>query len=316
MRKIVDTNTGRIVVDTDLSLEYLFVGDYGKENNIKADFLGYTKRIEKVEHNPVDITDKMVVTVSTQKGCPMSCNFCDCPKVGFKGNATLAELLSEITTAISMSGLEKGKRLNVHYARMGEPSFNFNVIESARVVGSFANNYYEEYHPVVSTMCPKSNRRLKEFLAQWTDLMIKSKWNGGLGLQFSINTLNEEDRNKMFNNQSLSLQEISDIIAELPAPVGRKYTLNFAVTSDSNLDVDLMNKYFDKEKCIVKITPIHETVEAVNNSYEIIKDFDVYEKFEKPLVEDGWDVIVFVPSQEEDSDRITCGNALISEKEQ
>ena len=316
MRKIVDTNTGRIVVDTDLSLEYLFVGDYGKENNIKADFLGYTKRIEKVEHNPVDITDKMVVTVSTQKGCPMSCNFCDCPKVGFKGNATLAELLSEITTAISMSGLEKGKRLNVHYARMGEPSFNFNVIESARVVGEFANNYYEEYHPVVSTMCPKSNRRLKEFLAQWTDLMIKSKWNGGLGLQFSINTLNEEDRNKMFNNQSLSLQEISDIIAELPMPVGRKYTLNFAVTSDSNLDVDLMNTYFDKEKCIVKITPIHETVEAVNNSYEIIKDFDVYEKFERPLVEDGWDVIVFVPSQEEDSDRITCGNALISEKEQ
>lgn len=75
-------------------------------------------------------------------------------------------------------------------------------------------------------------------------------------------------------------------------------------------------KYFDKEKCIVKITPIHETVEAVNNSYEIVKDFDVYEKFEKPLVEDGWDVIVFVPSREEDSDRITCGNALISEKEQ
>ena len=79
-----------------------------------------------MENSPVNITDKMVVTVSTQKGCPMSCNFCDCPKVGFKGNATLAELLSEITTAISMSGLEKGKRLNVHYARMGEPSFNFN----------------------------------------------------------------------------------------------------------------------------------------------------------------------------------------------
>lgn len=47
MRKIVDTHTGRIVVDTDLSLEYLFVGDYGKENNIKADFLGFTKRIER-----------------------------------------------------------------------------------------------------------------------------------------------------------------------------------------------------------------------------------------------------------------------------
>ena len=91
-----------------------------------------------------------------------------------------------------------------------------------------------------------------------------------------------------------------------------KYTLNFAVTSKCNLDVDLMNKYFNKDKCIVKITPIHETVEAVNEGYEIVKDFDVYEKFEQPLVKDGWDVIVFVPSKEEDADRITCGNSLIA----
>ena len=95
-------------------------------------------------------------------------------------------------------------------------------------------------------------------------------------------------------------------------PIGRKYTLNFAVTSKSNLDVNLMNKYFDKNKCIVKITPIHETHEAIDNNYEIITDFNVYEKFEKPLVEDGWDVIVFIPSKEEDSDRITCGNSLIA----
>lgn len=83
MRTITKTHTGNIISDDDLKLEYLYVGDYGKENNIKADFLGYTKRIEKVEHKDVDITDKLVVTVSSQKGCPMSCNFCDCPKYGF-----------------------------------------------------------------------------------------------------------------------------------------------------------------------------------------------------------------------------------------
>ena len=99
---------------------------------------------------------------------------------------------------------------------------------------------------------------------------------------------------------------------ELPAPKHRKFTLNFAVTSESNLDVELMNKYFDKTRCIVKITPIHETVEAVTEGFEIIKDFDVYEKFEQPLVKAGWDVIVFVPSKEEDADRITCGNSLIA----
>ena len=317
MRKITETHTGKIVTDTDLTLEYLYVGDYGKENNIKASFLGYDKRIDKVEHKPVDITDKLVVTVSSQKGCPMNCNFCDCPKLGFKGNATLPELITEIMSGVALSGIKHGQRLNVHYARMGEPTFNPNVITSAEFIAQMlmsenSDVTFDTYHPVVSTMMPKSNKNLKEFLHKWVTTGFVYGGEDGFGLQFSINTLDENDRNEMFRNRSLSLQEISDIIKELPYPKKRKYTLNFAVTSKSNLDVDLMNKYFDKEKCIVKMTPIHETVEAVDEGYEIVHDFDVYEQFEQPLVNDGWDVIVFVPSKEEDEDRITCGNSLIA----
>lgn len=317
MRKITETHTGKIVTDTDLTLEYLYVGDYGKENNIKASFLGYDKRIDKVEHKPVDITDKLVVTVSSQKGCPMNCNFCDCPKLGFKGNATLPELITEIMSGVALSGIKHGQRLNVHYARMGEPTFNPNVITSAEFIAQMlmsenSDVTFDTYHPVVSTMMPKSNKNLKEFLHKWVTTGFVYGGEDGFGLQFSINTLDENDRNEMFRNRSLSLQEISDIIKELPYPKKRKYTLNFAVTSKSNLNVDLMNKYFDKEKCIVKMTPIHETVEAVDEGYEIVHDFDVYEQFEQPLVNDGWDVIVFVPSKEEDEDRITCGNSLIA----
>lgn len=317
MRKITETHIGKIVTDTDLALEYLYVGDYGKENNIKALFLGYDKRIDKVEHKPVDITDKLVVTVSSQKGCPMNCNFCDCPKLGFKGNATLPELITEIMSGVALSGIKHGQRLNVHYARMGEPTFNPNVITSAEFIAQMlmsenSDVTFDTYHPVVSTMMPKSNKNLKEFLYKWVTTGFVYGGEDGFGLQFSINTLNENDRNEMFRNRSLSLQEISDIIKKLPYPKKRKYTLNFAVTSQSNLDVDLMNKYFDKERCIVKMTPIHETVEAVDEGYEIVHDFDIYEQFEQPLVNDGWDVIVFVPSKEEDEDRITCGNSLIA----
>lgn len=160
----------------------------------------------------------------------------------------------------------------------------------------------------------KSKDKTDEDLVKISDLEWEAGayWKDGLGLQFSINTLDENDRNKMFRGMSLSLKEIGEIIDELPKPKNRKYTLNFAVTSKSNLDPDLMEKYFDKEKCIVKITPIHETVEAVSEGYEIVTDFDVYEKFEQPLVDRGWGVIVFVPSKEEDEDRITCGNSLIA----
>lgn len=312
MRIITETHTGKIVSDTDLQLEYLYVGDYGKENNIKADFLGYNKRIDKVEHKPVDIQQKLVVTVSSQKGCPMKCDFCDCPKYGFHGNVSRVELVSEILTGIALSKIDKGKRLNVHFARMGEPTFNPNVILAAKDVYSITREMFEEYHPVVSTMMPKSNKSLIQFLTEWVKAGYFYGGSDGFGLQFSINTLDEDKRNTMFRNMSLSLKEIGEIIEKLLDPLNRKFTLNFAVTSECNLDPELMDKYFNKEKCIVKITPIHETVEAVNNNYEIVTDFDVYEKFEKPLVEAGWDVIVFVPSKEEDSDRITCGNSLIA----
>lgn len=43
--KVVHTHTGKIYFNPLLGLEFLTVGDYGKENNIKADFLGLTKKI-------------------------------------------------------------------------------------------------------------------------------------------------------------------------------------------------------------------------------------------------------------------------------
>lgn len=317
MRIINQTRTGAIVSDTELGLEYLYVGDYGKENNIKADFLGYTKRIENVEHHPVDLAEKLVVTVSSQKGCPMVCDFCDCPKVGFHGNCSVAEIVSEVTSGIALSGVKHGKRLNVHFARMGEPTLNAAVIATANTIAhmlkdSNADVSFDTYHPVVSTMMPAANKKLEQFLTEWVYAGYEYGGEDGYGLQFSINTLNEQERNRAFDNRSLDLATIGKIIDRLPAPKRRKFTLNFAVTSESDLNPVRMSDIFDPEKCIVKITPIHETHAATDNGYEIVRNFDVYERFEQPLTDAGWDVIVFVPSAEEDEDRITCGNALIA----
>ena len=68
MPEVIKTHTGKIYVDREHQLEFLTVGDYGKENNIKADFLGLHKEIYGVQHHEVDLSDKWVATISTQKG--------------------------------------------------------------------------------------------------------------------------------------------------------------------------------------------------------------------------------------------------------
>lgn len=314
--KIVKTHTGKIYVDVEKKLEFLTVGDYGKENNIKADFLGLTKEINGVENTEVDLSKKWVATISTQKGCPMKCKFCDVPKFGFYGNVTIEELAYQIGMIITNEGIMETERFNVHFARMGEPTWNNNVLAFSILLKEFVKSCglnAKTVHPVISTMLPKANKKLKQYILTWC--AIKNEfYNGEAGLQFSINSTDDAQRNELFEGKSLSLAEISELAKELPMPKGRKYTLNFPVTSKTILDAKKLSELFDKDKFIVKITPIHETKSAIQNGFEVTgySDYDVYRKFEQPLLDEGWDVIVFVPSKEEDEDRITCGNALIS----
>lgn len=316
-----ETHTGIIFVDRENKLEFLSVGDYGKENNIKANFLGLNKEIYGVDNTKVDLKYKWVTTISTQKGCPMRCNFCDCHKYGYYGNVSLEEMCYQVETVLKhYSNIKNTERFNLHFARMGEPTFNKEVLR-------FTTYYLRELlrdnkvradtvHPVVSTMLPRNNPNLLDFLLEWC--FIKNHlYNGEAGLQFSINSTDNTQRDIMFSNMSLSLEEISELSKQLPTPVGRKYTLNFAVTKDTILNAKRLSELFDKNKFIVKITPIHETNNAKENGYNIgdsYTNYNVYKKFEEPLLEEGWEVIVFIPSLEEDSDRITCGNALIVSK--
>ena len=224
----------------------------------------------------------------------------------------------EIETILKNETVKNTDRFNVHFARMGEPTFNPNVLAFARDnLRKLVAKYIEAktIHPVVSTMLPKANSHLTQFVLDWCNIK-NIDYRGEAGLQFSINSTDDAQRDYQFNNRSLSLAEISALAKMLPHPVGRKYTLNFAVTKDTVLDAARLTELFDPNMFIVKITPIHETNSAVKNGFDVTTsydDYDVYRQFEQPLVKMGWDVIVFVPSHEEDSDRITCGNALIAE---
>ena len=157
--RILEVPTGHIlVVEGERGkLECLSIGDYGKDVNLKADFLDLKHDIHEVKHQKMlPLEQKWVVTVSTQYGCSMGCTFCDVPKVGPGRNATFNDLVNQVFMAMQLHPEVKySRRLNLHYARMGEPTWNQNVLDSAIYLeGNLGAQY--KLHPVVSTTRPGS----------------------------------------------------------------------------------------------------------------------------------------------------------------
>jgi 23S rRNA (adenine2503-C2)-methyltransferase len=300
-------------------LELVSLQDYGQSQNIKADFLGITREINQVPHGELlPLSDKWVITISTQYGCSMNCKFCDVPKVGKGINATYNDLENQVISAIKLHPeVEATKRLNIHYARMGEPTWNDNVLDYSRNLLKSIRPYLNRslIHPVISTMLPKNNKYLNEYLNEWVE--IKNEiFRGSAGLQFSINSTNDNQRQEIFSGNSLNLQEISELGKMLDMPKGRKYALNFALADDFEVNAEKLRDLFNPSKFMVKITPIHITKSTEQNNLQTSKgyfDYEHYRQVEQDLKNRGFDVLVFIPSIEEDTSRITCGNAILSD---
>ncbi|MFC0903732.1 Fe-S-oxidoreductase [Clostridium sp. MT-14] len=317
--KNIKVPTGNIlIVQGDKGkLECLSLGDYGKDVNLKADFMGLSRELKEVHHTKLmPLSKKWVVTISTQYGCSMNCRFCDVPKVGKGINATYDDLKNQVLNSLLLHPeVTTTKRLNIHYARMGEPTWNENVLEFTKSVRGelYPRLKYSLIHPVVSTMLPKNNKNLIKYLSDWMEIKNYS-FDGDAGLQFSINSTSDEERDYMFSHNSLSLDEISRIGKDLDFPKGRKITLNFAVAG-YEINAKKLRDLFDPKKFIIKLTPMHKTHTALENDIKTIGDYTAYypyEQHEKELKEVGFDVLVFIASEYEDLGRITCGNAILS----
>lgn len=314
----VPTGEIMIVEGEKGSLECLSLGDYGKEQNLKADFLGLKKELDGVPHGELlPLEDKWVCTISSQYGCSMGCTFCDVPKVGPGRNASFWDMVEQVQTVVDAKpDVEYTDRLNVHFARMGEPTFNWDVINAATYLYGVFRKMGWGYHPVVSTMMPRINH-VRDYLSAWMHLK-NVIMKGEAGLQISINSTDEAQREEMFGGHAMTLEEIAHIVGHFKV-VGRKITLNFALSPQMKIDAIRLSKLFDPKRFLCKLTPMHITNSVIQNHMVRPKDVqDYYQSYypyrnvEQYLKDVGYDVIVFVPSVEEDEGRITCGNALLS----
>jgi len=203
------------------------------------------------------------------------------------------------------------KRLNVHFARMGEPTWNPAVLDMGKWLYDHIHDTHR-CHPVVSTMMPAKNEWLKTFVHDW--IRIKNRvYKGEAGLQLSINSTDEYERRVMFRGNALPLEDVGKML-DGAIPVGRKFTLNFALAG-YKIDPAVLLRYFPPEAWLIKITPMHNTHTARENGINTdggYTEYTPYRDTENALRSAGYDVIVFIPSIEEDASGITCGNAVLA----
>jgi len=307
--KNITVPTGNIlIVKGDKGkIECLSLGDYGKAIN-----LNQHKRVDHTDLLPLN--EKWVCTISTQYGCSSGCKFCDVPKCGAGINATLDDIMQQVFTVKSLHPeIGACDRFNIHYARMGEPTWNPAVLDSAILLRYVMPSFI--VHPVVSTMMPKHNKNLEHFIRHWC--YIKNEYyHGEAGLQLSLNSTDTEERREMFSGNAADLRAISTMMGKMPPPVGRKYTLNFAI-AEYKIDAKKLAALFNPEHFVCKLTPMHKTETALAHGIKTKGDYTEsypYEEYEENLKAAGFETLVFIASREEDESRITCGNAILADE--
>ncbi len=315
--KIIEKRNGTIFVDHQKQIEFVsYPSVKEKDYIVSKKYSNNYKELIK-NFNP-RYDDTWEVVLSNQKGCPMKCTFCDCPGFGFHGNVSRDEFIYQINTIIDNVPVTHTSQFNVDFMRMGEPTFNENILDFIEF--DLRKIILEKVDadlikPILSTMLPKNNKeKVFEYLKRYCH--IKNEvYKGNAELQFSINTTDEVLRKKLFKNMSLSLEEISEIGKLLPMPKGNKYALNFPITKDSIIDADVIDRLFDKEKFYVKLTPIHQTFNAIDTGLLATSEyssFELFAKFEKALIKKGFEVKTYMDAKESDDDSLTCGNLILS----
>ena len=289
------------------------VSEIGDDEIAKV-YIGKTTKgsiIEFVESIPThNIKEKWVLIISSLNGCPVGCKMCD---AGFfyKGKLEYEELMEQIEYPIMKRFKDikpTTKKFKVQFARMGEPSFNMNVLDVIADLG----NKYENFYPSLSTVAPVGVDKFFERLME----IKKEKYPQRFQLQFSIHTTSEWQRDEIIPVHKWSFEKISRYGEEFYDRGGRKITLNFALAEENEVVADVIERYFHREYFLIKITPVNPTINALKN--HISNDVDnstglpkKHHRFVNDLKNMGYDVILSVGDARENLIGSNCGMYIL-----
>ena len=252
--------------------------------------------------------EKWIINLSTQFGCPVGCRFCDAGHQ-YYGNLTVDELMAQVKYVMDRHpGLaSRCGKLKVHFARMGEPSFNDNVLKTMEKLPEFMQASH--LWSCVPTTVPMGREAWFERLYE-----VKEKYyRGRFQLQFSLNTTDPDERARLMPIRLQNMDWVADYGHRFFQDGDRKPILNFALARHVAFDPDAVISRFDPEKIAVKLTPLNPTQTGQDNGLDTIlrtEDSEAIDGHVKRLNDAGFDVVISIGDGREDEIGSNCGQSV------
>lgn len=197
-----------------------------------------------------DRTQRWMIGVSCQSGCPVRCKFCATGKLKKCKNLTAEEIVAQIEFILAKHpGLDPNKsdEFKINYTRMGEPFLN---IEEVKKAITTIDIKYPKTHHYLSTIGISGS----DF--EW----IKDR----VTLQLSLHSLDEERRDWLIPfKRKMSIVDLGKVKTKS----NLKTTLNMTLVDESDFCIKKLKEVFDPEDFFIKLSPINPN--EVSENYEM-----------------------------------------------
>ena len=276
--------------------------------------MGEGRLIEFVEacQPPYGRDERWILMVSTLYGCPVKCLFCDAGG-GYHGKPTAEEILMQIDYMVNEwfpDGIVTASKFKIQFARMGEPSLNMAVLDALE---ELPHRYWTaNLMPSISTIAPHGT---DAFFERLIDVKNRLYPGGRFQFQYSIHTTDAKRRDQLIPVKKWDFARMAAYGECFHRAGDRKITLNFALAENSPIEADVLTRYFDPGRYLIKLTPINPTSRATKNNLTSQIDPtrpETAESLAQPLLEAGYEVIVSIGEVEENEIGSNCGQYVLN----
>jgi 23S rRNA (adenine2503-C2)-methyltransferase len=195
-----------------------------------------------------DRSERWMVGVSTQSGCPVGCKFCATGQMKGWRNLTAEEIVEQVEFIVSNNpdfDPNNSKEFKINYTRMGEPFLN---VDNLRKAIEMITEKYPNTHHYVSTI------GIKDADYSW----IKDN----ITLQLSLHSLDEKKRNWLIPfRRKNTIEELGQIRTNS----NLKTTLNLTLVEKNDFKMCEIKKYFDKDNFFIKLSPMNPNATSEKN---------------------------------------------------